>query len=473
MFNRSLKFSHRLLLCALALFHSEGAMSTTLSLDAVLESSATHFPAIQAAVQQTLIQQGKTTAALGAFDLALEQESTLWASGFFDGGSADTKFSKRLPYANSKIEGGYRLTNDDFPIYQQELVTNSGGEFNLGVVFSLWRNRDIDPYRFAVARARLGEQDANIELMMARVITQRNAGRAYWQWVGAGQRLVVYETLRELAATRMVALERRAEAGDIAKIFLVENRQNLLRREALLTNAKRDFTDAAIRLSLYYRDDNGFSQQPTREQLPKVFPAEAPIDAAIDQLIAEAQLSRPELRKLAIEREAESLQLSLSEQALKPRVDFGVKASHDLGRGSRTREGFDTIVDLSVSIPLERRRGRGLVAESKARIAQIDFERRLAEDQISVEILSLANAIDAAIDFVEITAEEANQATIMEEAERKRFDAGASDFFLVNIREERSADARIRNIGAHRSYQQSIIDFHATTVDLPKLGLDP
>ncbi len=149
--------------------------SDELTLEAVLDSSLTHFPRIQSAVQETLARQGKVTAAMGAFDLALEQESLIWADGFFDGLSADTRLAKRLPQANAKVFAGYRVTNDDFPIYQQEVVTNSGGEFNIGVVFSLWRDRAIDSDRFKVLSERLGVRDAEIDLMLAKVMTQRNA----------------------------------------------------------------------------------------------------------------------------------------------------------------------------------------------------------------------------------------------------------------------------------------------------------
>jgi len=442
-----------------------------LTIGEVLESSAEHFPAIQSAVAETLIRRGKTVSALGAFDLALEQESTFWASGFYDGMSVDNKLVKQLPDYAAKVFGGYRVTNDDFPIYQQELVTNDGGEFNLGVVFSLWRDRDIDARRFGVYSARLGERDAEIDLMLARVMTQRNAARAYWQWVTAGQRLEVYDRLTRLAEDRMDGLERRARAGDVADIFVIENRQNLLRRQALLTNARRDFKAAAIALSFYLRDRSSRPLEPPPTMLPTGYPAIVDELPELDTMIAKALNSRPEIAKLEVDRELERQRLELARNELKPRVDVGLKAAQDLGRGSRTRQGFDTIVDLTVSIPLERRFGRGKVTQAEARIEQIAFERRLAEDRIANEILKLANAIDAAVETVGITDEEAEQALVMERAERKRFQAGASDFFVVNLREERSADALIRNLTAKLEYFRNLTDFQATTVNLDALGL--
>ncbi|MEM7469461.1 MAG: TolC family protein, partial [Pseudomonadota bacterium] len=223
----------------------------------VLDSSLQHFPAIQSAVQEKLVKEGRLVTALGAFDLALEQDGKVWASGFFDGLSLDNKLVKPLPYANAKAFAGYRVTNDDFPIYQQELVTNDGGEFNVGVIFSLWRDRAIDDRRFKVSNAELDIEQAELELFLARLATQRSAAKAYWQWVAAGERLGVYQQLASLAEQRVQGLEDRVKAGDVAKIYVTENRQNLLRRQALMRQAELEFRASAIELSLYLRTADG------------------------------------------------------------------------------------------------------------------------------------------------------------------------------------------------------------------------
>ncbi|MEX2481448.1 MAG: multidrug transporter, partial [Gammaproteobacteria bacterium] len=166
----------RSLLLALVLASVSGRVSAELKLEQVLRSSLDHFPAIQAAVQETLIREGRVTGALGAFDLALEQNAIV-RGGYYDGRSLDSRLVKPLPLANIKTFAGYRVSNDDFPVYEDEYVTNDGGEFNLGIVFSLWRDRRIDPRRFELAAARLGAQEAELDLALARITTQRNATR--------------------------------------------------------------------------------------------------------------------------------------------------------------------------------------------------------------------------------------------------------------------------------------------------------
>ena len=447
------------------------AEEADLVLSDVLDTAREHFPAIQSAVQQTLIEEGRLLTALGAFDLALEQDGKVWASGFYDGLSLDNKLVKPLPWSNAKAFAGYRVTNDDFPVYQQELVTNDGGEFNVGLVFSLWRDRAIDDRRFKVSKAELDIEQAEIELFLARLQTQRSAAKAYWEWVAAGQRLIVYQALTGLAEKRMVGLEGRVKAGDVARIYLTENRQNLLRRRAIMRQAELDFQAAGIELSLYLRDSTGEPRIVAKELLPQAFPSP---QAGVDDPTALAEnilAKRPELQQIENRLSLEGKRLALAENALLPRVDLGVKASHDIGNGSRTREGFESIIDLSISIPLERRTGRGQVSTARAAMEKLKWDRTLTENRLTTQIIKLATSLNAARDFVAITGEEAEQAILLEEAERIRFSAGDSDFFVVNLREERSADARIRNLQSLLRYHRSRAELQAITMDLAALRL--
>lgn len=440
-------------------------------LDSVLDSARDHFPAIQAAVQETLIQEGRLQTALGAFDLALEQDGKIWASGFYEGLSVDNKFVKPLPWANAKAFAGYRVTNDDFPVYQQELVTNEGGEFNVGVIFSLWRDRAIDDRRFKVSKAELDIERAELELFLARLTTQRSAAKAYWYWLAAGQRFKVYQQLTELAEQRMEGLDERLKAGDVAKIFVTENRQNFLRRKAIMRQAELEYQAAAIELGLYLRDSNGEPLILSSQTKPAEFgaPREAVDDpTALAQVILQ---QRPELARIENRLVLEGKRLQLAENALKPRVDLGIKASHDLGDGSRTREGFESIIDFSISIPLERRTGLGQVSSARAAIEKLRWEQTLLENRLSNEIIKLATTLNASRDFVFITGEEADQAAQLEEAERIRFNAGDSDFFLVNLREERTADARIRNLESLLKYHLARVELQAISLDLEALNL--
>jgi len=56
-------------------------------------------------------------------------------------------------------------------------------------------------------------------------------------------------------------------------------------------------------------------------------------------------------------------------------------------------------------------------------------------------------------------------------AERRRFELGSSDFFLVNQREETATDARVRLVDAQARIAAARAELAAATADRAALGL--
>ncbi|MEO0425797.1 MAG: TolC family protein, partial [Pseudomonadota bacterium] len=226
-----------------------------LDIDEVLSSSIESFPKILAAVEKAAAARAKVLSAQGvAYDSEWQTKSLNWFSGFYEGLTVDSKVVKPIRGDAIQFSGGYRISDADFPIYQDEYVTNDLGEINVGVVFALLQDREFGPRRFALRQADLDLRLTNLELMRTQVQVQHGALRAYWRWVATGQKLVVYSELLALAVRRDDALRRRIAEGDLAEIFLVENAQNLFKRQSLVVQAERDFRVAGLQLSLYLRD---------------------------------------------------------------------------------------------------------------------------------------------------------------------------------------------------------------------------
>jgi outer membrane protein TolC len=287
----------------------------------------------------------------------------------------------------------------------------------------------------------------------------------------AGHKQHVFQQLLMLAEQRAVGLETRAAEGDVATIDVVENEQNLLRRKALLNDARRRFDIAAIALSLYLRDANGGLQIPHAETLPASFPEFQSSPLAAPPLIQRVLANRPELLLLDNQGVLERKRLLLAENELKPRIDLALKGAHDMSGGSRSRDGFDAVIALEVSVPLQRRRGLGLIVESRSRLRQLAIERRLAGEQLANEVRKLVTDINAAHELSAITNAEFDRAQQMVVAERKRFADGASDLFLVNLREERGADAKIRHLEARARLLNKLTDLQAITLDFAALRI--
>ena len=342
----------------------------------------------------------------------------------------------------------------------------------MGVVFALLKDREFGPRRFALRDADLDLTLTNLELLRTQLQVQHGALRAYWRWVATGQKLKVYSELLTLAVRRDQALRKRIAEGDLAEIFLVENTQNLLQRQSLVVQSERDFRVAGLQLGLYLRDADGNTMPPPGARLPLDFPPVT--QAIIDDLPADLlRAMEQQVTLLAVDTQLdkERNRLALGENAFKPQLDLEVKLARDFGAGSETRRGNDVIVSLDVKYPLRRRKAQGQIDEARANIRSLQQERRLLVDQLDAQVLGIAEQIVADVRFATITSSDVIAAQRLEEAERVKFNEGASDLLVVNLREERAAGARIRSIDARLAYFRALADYYIATADLTALGI--
>lgn len=451
------------------------ATAVPLTLDAVLDSSRDRYPQVLAAREKIRAQAGKLLSSEGAFDLYAEQTNKSRLSGYYDGRYSSTKLVQPLSDFNTNVYGGYRVSGGDFPIYEDEAFTLDAGEFKVGAVFSLLRDRDIDSRRAGLRDSRLALDQTELDALLTRVRVQHDAMTAYVDWIGAGEALAVYRDLLQLAEARNDGLDTRVQEGDLANIYLNENRQYILRRRGFVVEAERKLVAAANKLSLYLRHTDGTPRLPAEAELPRRWPNPPSLidPTTVDAAIRAALAARPEIGVLAADIERERLNLALGRNNLMPRVDLNLEAARDFGSGQKSRTGTDTIVRLDVTIPIETRKARGQIDAAQANLSRLDLDRRLLEERIGVEIRTLANDLSAAYRFVELATQETEQADVLARAERERFAEGASDFFVVNLREEAAANARVREIDAHLRYLGALADFYAATVQREPLGLGP
>jgi outer membrane protein TolC len=308
---------------------------------------------------------------------------------------------------------------------------------------------------------------------------QQRALIAYWRWVAAGRTLEVYRNLLEIARDRVAGLETQVQRGAQASIFLVENRQNIIRRETFVASAQRDFRVAANQLSMFYRDEDGRPLVPADAELPPATPIGADEPAASTRLAGDASAAlarRPELEILRTAIARAENRLALASNSLRPRVDVNVELARDFGsiaEGGPSRDPSDARVGVSFSVPLQQRAARGKIQQERAAIEAIAAEQQLTREQIEVEVENIVLDLNVAEDLLRLAVEQVEQAELVRAAEQRRFENGASDFFVVNVREETAANARIQYFSADLERRIARAAYDAAVVDLERLGLGP
>ncbi|MEE4384308.1 MAG: TolC family protein, partial [Pseudomonadales bacterium] len=443
---------------------AEPGADGALPLGEVLASSIAAVPKILESREKRRAEEARLLSAQGAFDRTFEQSGLGWGNGFYDGRQLDSTLTQPLRTLGADLYAGYRISGGDFPVYQDELVTLDRGELNAGIKLPLLRDRAFDERRFKLREGELKIDLADADLLLAKMEVQHGAIRAYYSWVAAGRRLAVLERLLTIAEDRDVAFREQFRAGDIAEMEVVENYQNVLKRRQLARSARRDFELAGVDLSLYLRDPDGRPRLPAPNRVPEAFP---PVSAAVvadaPTALRRALARQPELVAIDREMERERNRLRLAENELRPQVDLGVKMARDFGDGSDTRNGTDVIAELTVSVPVERRQARGEIGAAEAELRGLAYSRQRIRERLQLQVARLVESVDAAAEFTRLARQEADQAKVLEDAEWVRFREGASSFFLLNVREQNTADARVRAVEAALGYFRALADYSLAT----------
>lgn len=443
----------------------------------VLRSSALTFPSILESFEREAAARSDQLSADGAFDLILEAEVYDRVTGTFSGGYAEVKAFQPVRPLGGEVYGSYRLSDGRFPIYENFYNTNQAGEFKVGALFSLLRDRRIDKRRFAIEDTRIAASQARLDVLLVQLNVQHEALKSYWYWIAAGNEIRVYEQLLEIAQARTIGLTRQVNSGATPRIALTENEQNVIRRKSLLAEAQRTFANASNSLSYYLRDSAGRLIVPTREQLPDDdLQASLPdMQELLSQEFSDVLENRPELQsfRLAIQRATNTIELRRND--LKPKLDFNVELSRDfgaIGDGGSTFDSTDTVVGVKFTVPLQRREARGRLQRAESELREMELREQRVADRIEVELGNILTDLNASLELAELADQEVEQADTMVAAERKRFKLGAGDFFLVNLREESAADAQIRAIRADLKGRLAAASYSAATMNLGELGLE-
>lgn len=461
----------RLVPMAVMSAHGDDQPSTPLTLDEVLRSSARAAPDIVAALARVRQAEGRALSAEGAFDTVFSVDARSRLAGYYDGSEVTGKAERPLTGNGGYLYGQYRNSRGDFPIYEDKAYTNQLGEVKIGALYALLRDRMIDARRSTAQLAGNDIDIARFETRATAIGVQARAIEAYQKWVESGLKLQAYQALYDIAVERGNGIRRQVQLGAKPEILLTENEANMVKREALVAQARQEFRAAANKLSLYYRDAAGLPVLVDADRLP---PSAAAFDGMNVDPFFEIE-ERPDFGILLEEIEQASVKLALAENDLRPRLDLKGEIAKDIGpagAGGYSRSPLEVVFGVSLTVPLQNRKARGKLTESRAKLDELSVKQRYLAEKIRAEVAGIGIEVDTARELADATRRQVALADRLAEAERRRFALGSSDFFLVNSREEAATDAAVKLIEARARIAAARAQLAAATADESALKLD-
>ncbi len=431
-----------------------------LHLQEVVDSTEKHYPSILAAQAEMFSAKGVRLSQDGQFDLNLKASHLAKPEGKDQNRRWEAMAELPTTLWGTNFFVGYRGSNGQFPTYDGEFDRYNDGAYRAGLEVPLLQNGPIDKRRTNLATSEAQLRQAEQRLGFTEVDVLRQAKRKYWEWVASGLRLETIQELVRIAEERDRQLERRFRAGDLPEIEWRDNQRAIWQRRSQLVTSERIFRRVALELSLYYRNSDGEPVLADSPRVPRSLPEPKPRALQEAELVQEALRARPDLAELDQQLREIQAELRLSDNQLLPKLDFKFAVERDvMFRNGNPASGAS--LGVAFELPLQRRLAKGKVEQYSAKRTAIEAKRQLLSETVRIQVRDALIALRATAENAKNIREEAQLAKKVERGERLRFQNGDSNLLAVNLREQATADALVREIDALAQYQQTRADLEA------------
>ncbi len=439
-----------------------------LTLDEVIASVKKSYPLIQAAVAEARKAESDYLAAQGGFDPTLKSAYMNDFGGYYNNHYADISVEQPTPFWGTRVFTGWRKGIGNFPIYDAKMATFDGGEARIGIEVPLLKGGMIDDRRARIQSSEQGVFSANENMQAQLFEFSRQAAQKYWDWVAAGRKILIAKELLEIALQRDEAIHQRIKHGDAPEMDQIDNQRAVLQRRSGLIASERNFQKATFDLALYYRDLEGHPVNVSLDQLPDEFSAQK-IQTLLQEVEKKSVSSRnhPELKKLSHQANQLQVDYQLSKNQVLPKLDFKFGVYSDFGVNPRTyylpASNYPTEYRASVNLefPLFFRTARGKLNASLAAIDKIETYQNYTRDKLNLQTQEALVSMKAAFNRLELARNEIELAIKLEKMERIRASHGDSSILFVNLREQTTRDAMVKEVEAYTDFYKAKADFEA------------
>ncbi len=441
-----------------------------LSIADVIASMYTCYPEILRAREEFNRTNGELGSAWGAFDLKLKGGSLNEPTGFYENYRHAIGVARQT-WWGGYLSAGYRIGRGDFQPWYKERETDKSGEFKVGLVQPLLQGRAIDLNRLGVFQATLARQASAPVIQQTILDSAREATEAYWKWVAAGNVLGAQQALLALAEKRAEQFRIGVEAEKFAEVNLILNQQLIAERTGKVLDSQRKFAEASFKLSLYLRDPSCRPIIASDTWLPNRFPVtERPTEGNLERDLADALARRPEPRVLQLEIQHVQYERQLACNNMMPAFDLIAEASQDVGApasSSDDKGDFLLVVGVQGEVPIQRRKARGKLQSTAAKISQLRQKLWLQQNKIEAELRTAYNALQLSSEMVEQAGIALDAALETLKRYRVAFDTGKIDLIYLNLLETKANETEIKLIESQRDWFVRLSQMQAA------LGLDP
>ena len=325
------------------------------------------------------------------------------------------------------------------------------GQGILGIGASLIQNLLIDERRATLKKAALLRDLNAAERRNIQNELLYEAGKTYWEWVLNYNQIRVFEESVRLAEVRFEGVRQQFFLGDKTAFDTTEANVLVQDRQVELSEAMLEYKNAGLRLSAFLWTDNGIPLEisdntipPKMEEFIAVTPAD--FNTEIDENRSQIKVSHPAI--VALEYKIRQLEIDrkLKREKLKPQLDLSYNF---LGNGLNLA-GKDQVLlnnyslGLHFNSPLVFRKARGEVELANIKISDSRFKQQQKTLDLETKLLAFYNEYSTTVQQLNTYNKVAENYSVLLDGENERFKIGESSIFLLNSRERKVIEARLK-----------------------------
>lgn len=439
-----------LLLCNIwyAVVYAQPTASTdsVLSLSDYLSQLYTYHPLVKQAKLVVNKSEAELTQARGSFDPKLEADYTrknFKDTRYFDNLSTTLKYPV---WYGIDLKANYERNLGEF-INPQNILPPEG-LYSAGISIPLLRGLFTNERMAALERAKLYAFQARAEqqLMVSAIIS--DAVIVYLEWLRSYREVELYRFFLKNAEVRYEGVRRNYYVGEKPAIDTVEARISVGTRQLNLEKAYINYAKSSLKLSNYLWVDNNMPALLPPSTVPQSITT-IQIDSllSIPHLESEIDLSsHPKVQSLAYKYKRDEVQLDLYRNQLLPELELEYNFLTTTPDNINSIQPQQYKGGVKFSFPLFLRKERGKLELSRIKLQSIDYD-------IQSTMVSLKNKIKTTLQQIlsyhrqqNLVGEVVRDYQTLLEAEERKYQIGESTLFLINSRESKLIDARLKRI---------------------------
>lgn len=427
--------------------------TSVISLSEYLGYVKTYHPIVKQAGLVISESEAKLMKARGAFDPKIEVDY-------------NRKKFKNTEYYN-KLNASFKIPTWYGIEFKGNFEDNTGsylnpentipeyGLYSVGVSVSLAQGMLTNKRMAMLRQAKLfvKQAEADKQLLVNQILFQ--ATQTYFNWLKTYKEKQVYEDFLTNAEMRFNGIKKSYEVGDKPAIDTVEARIALYDRKLNLEKSRIKYVKASLELSNYLWLNNNTPIEISDNIIPDVNTHNT-IDLVLNTSlfnIEDVDLeNHPKLQSLDYKFKRLTIEKRLTLNNMLPKIDLQYNF---LSQTPEVVNSFSTSAyksGLNISIPLFLRKERADLKLANLKLQDTEFEIKSSKVILRNKLEAINQELESFLVQNTYIQSVLNDYMAMFNAEERKFFMGESSLFLVNSRESKLIDAKLKAIELENSF---------------------